>query len=275
MKKYIAVLSMSLALGASGGIYASSNGGDHGKKSVAKMKAQIAADADARAVMIKKGQSLVTSKGCAGCHGADGNSALSIYPKLAGQNAAYILKQLQNFKLPDTNGKALTEKQLNGKRLDGTKDGKYGVSPGLMNNQVKSLSKDDMTNIAAYFSSQKLKPGKADLVLKNLGERIYVGGNKVTGVPACIGCHGPAGEGNAAAMYPAIGGQHAAYTEAQIKNFRSAALVWLAHNRKDVPNTRPGRKNDINYRMQEVVLRLTDAEIKAVASYLQGLRVNR
>jgi len=273
MKKYIAVLSMSLALGASVGIYASSEGGDHGKKSVAKMKAQLAADAKDRAEMIKKGQ--VLAKKCAGCHGADGNSAISIYPKLAGQNAVYLLKQLQNFKLTDKDGKALTGKQLEGKRQDGTKGGKYGNSPGIMNSQAASLSKEDMANLAAYFSSQKLKPGKSDLALKTLGERIYVGGNKVTGVPACIGCHGPAGEGNAAAKYPAIGGQHAAYTEAQIKHFRTAALVWLAHRRKDAPRTRAGRKNDKNLRMQEVVLRLTDVEIKAVASYLQGLRVNR
>ncbi len=273
MKKYIAVLVMSLVPGVSSSLYA---GSSHGEKvDPAVMKAKAEAAAKARAAMISKGQALVKSKGCGGCHGVDGNSVIPGNPKLAGQNAAYLLKQLQNFKLQDNNGKAFTGKFLIGKRYDGTKNGKYGVSPGIMNGQVATLSQDDMLSLATYFSTQKLKPGKSDLAQKTLGKKIYIGGNIGTGVPACIGCHGPAGEGNNAALYPAIGGQHAVYTEAQLKHFRSAALVWLAHNKKESPMTRAGRKNDKGNRMQEVVLRMTDVEIKAVASYLQGLRVSQ
>ncbi|VAW81794.1 Cytochrome c4 [hydrothermal vent metagenome] len=272
MKKYIAVLVMSLVPGVSSSLYAGGGHGEHKKADPAAMKAKAEAAAKARAAVISNGQALVKSKGCGGCHGVDGNSVIAANPKLAGQNAAYLLKQLQNFKLQDKNGKPLTGKLLIGKRYDGSKNGKYGVSPGIMNGQVATLSQDEMLSLATYFSVQKLKPGKSELAQKTLGEKIYIGGNVGTGVPACIGCHGPAGAGNNAALYPAIGGQHAAYTEAQLKHFRSAALVWLAHNKKDAPMARAGRKNDKGHRMQAVVLRMTDVEIKAVASYLQGLR---
>ena len=238
MKKYIAVLIMGLVVAGSNSIYAV---GD-----------------------IAKGEA--RAKACMGCHGVDGNSAIPGFPKIAGQNATYIIKQLRDFK---------SKARMDGWKGDKTKkDSQYGVVPGTMNGQVASLSEEDILNLAAYFSSKKIKPGMSDAQLKALGKKIYTGGNKKTGVPACMGCHGPAGEGNNAALYPAIGGQHAAYTEAQLKHFRTAGLIWLAHKnaKKAIPAKRAGRKNDKEFRMQTVVLRMTDAEIKAVASYLQGLR---
>ncbi|HHJ13748.1 MAG TPA: cytochrome c4 [Gammaproteobacteria bacterium] len=167
---------------------------------------------------------------CAGCHGADGNSVNPIWPKLAGQHAKYIEKQLKDFKAGET-------------RKDATMAG-----------MVAALGEQDMADIAAYFSGQKRTPGSADESQVELGEKIYRGGNPTTGVAACIGCHSPTGSGNPAANFPSISGQHAAYVEKQLKDFASGA-----------------RKNDAGKMMRNIAARMTEEEIKAVASYVQGL----
>ena len=167
---------------------------------------------------------------CFSCHGVNGNSANPLWPKLAGQNAGYIAKQLADFKAGD-------------KRND-----------PLMMGQVMSLSPQDMADLGAFFSKQKPSPGSADPAEVTIGEKIYRGGNQATGVSACIACHGPTGAGNPAAKYPMLSGQHAAYTEKALKDFRSG-----------------NRKNDPGKMMQNIAARMTDAEIKAVSSYMQGL----
>lgn len=167
---------------------------------------------------------------CFSCHGVNGNSANPVWPKLAGQNAGYIAKQLADFKAGD-------------KRND-----------PLMMGQVMSLSPQDMADLGAFFAKQKPSPGSADPSEVAIGEKIYRGGNQATGVSACIACHGPTGAGNPAAKYPMLSGQHAAYTEKALKDFRSGT-----------------RKNDPGKMMQNIAARMTDAEIKAVSSYMQGL----
>jgi cytochrome c553 len=167
---------------------------------------------------------------CFSCHGVNGNSANPLWPKLAGQNAGYIAKQLADFKAGD-------------KRND-----------PLMMGQVMSLSPQDMADLGAFFAKQKPSPGSADPAEVTIGEKIYRGGNQATGVSACIACHGPTGAGNPAAKYPMLSGQHAAYTEKALKDFRSG-----------------NRKNDPGKMMQNIAARMTDAEIKAVSSYMQGL----
>ena len=166
---------------------------------------------------------------CQGCHGADGNSANPLWPKLAGQHPNYIAKQLADFK--------------SGARKDPT-----------MSAMVAPLSEADMQNLAAFYSGQVLKVGAANEKLVAKGERIYRGGNAESGVAACIACHGPRGAGNPAARYPAVGGQHAAYVEKSLKDFKSGA-----------------RSNDAGDIMQAVAARMTDAEVKAVAEYISGL----
>ncbi len=116
------------------------------------------------------------------------------------------------------------------------------------------LTDEDMQDLAAYFASQPLKTGAADESLVELGEKIYRGGNPSTGVSACIGCHGPSGAGNPAAKFPALSGQHAKYIENQLVAFRSGA-----------------RGNDAGKMMRSVAERMTEKEIKAVSSYVQGL----
>ena len=169
---------------------------------------------------------------CAACHGADGNSVVPNWPKIAGQHAAYLQRQLSLIKTGD---RTVVE----------------------MAGIVISLSEQDMADLAAYFSSQTASPGLTDEVLRASGERLYRSGNPDTDIPACMSCHGPAGEGNPLSGYPHLAGQHSVYTEKMLTGFR-AGTTWGAE--------------DANSKvMTDVSKRLTDAEIKAVASYVQGL----
>ncbi|PXF32969.1 cytochrome C [Pokkaliibacter plantistimulans] len=181
------------------------------------------ADGDAKA-----GQPLTAI--CAACHGADGNSMAPNFPKLAGQGEEYLLKQMTDIKAGTRQVPEMT---------------------GLLNN----LSDQDMANVAAYFASQKVAPGAAKPELAELGATIYSAGIADKGVPACQACHSPTGSGNTLARFPHLGGQHATYTETQLKNFRIGA-----------------RNNDPSMMMRDVAARMSDAEIAAVASYIQGLR---
>jgi len=133
---------------------------------------------------------------CSTCHGADGNSELSMNPKLAGQGANYIVKQLMDYK--------------SGARENAT-----------MAAMVGSLSPQDMQDIAAWYSSQQVTLSGADAEKLELGQRIYRGGNKELGVAACTACHSPTGSGNAPAGFPSLSGQHVDYTLTQLKSFRS------------------------------------------------------
>ena len=114
-----------------------------------------------------------------------------------------------------------------------------------------------MADIAAYFSSQTAGAGLTDESLRAAGELLYRSGNPQTGVPACMSCHGPAGEGNPLSGYPHLAGQHAAYSEKMLTGFR-AGTTW-------------GADDASSKIMTDVTKRMTDEEIKAVASYIQGL----
>lgn len=133
---------------------------------------------------------------CAACHGADGNSAVGMYPKLAGQHPEYIAKQLQNFK--------------SGERKN-----------AIMGGMAATLSPEDMDNVGAYFGSQAPKPGTAKSNgAGSVGEKIFKGGIPGLGVPACASCHGPAGAG-IPVQFPRLAGQHSDYIATQLKSFRA------------------------------------------------------
>ncbi len=177
------------------------------------------------------------SQSCAACHGADGNSPAPTFPKLAGQNEKYLIKQLQDIQ--------------------------SGARPvPTMAGQLDGMDEEDFADIAAYFAKQQGSVGQANPELAEKGEAIYRGGIVERGIPACTGCHSPAGEGNASAGFPMLSGQHAAYTEAQLKSFRAAA-----------DGDESGRMNDgeETKTMRTVAFQLSDNEIKALASYIQGL----
>lgn len=169
---------------------------------------------------------------CAACHGADGNSMVPMWPKIAGQHAAYLERQLGLIKSGDRPVPEMAS-----------------ISMGL--------NEQDMADLAAYFSGQLTSAGTTEEALRINGERLYRAGNSNTDVPACMSCHGPIGEGNPLAGYPSLAGQHTVYTEKMLKGFRSGQK-W-------------GEDDSNSKIMTEVSLRLTDDEIKAVSSYIQGL----
>lgn len=183
---------------------------------------------------------------CAGCHGADGNSPIPTNPKLNGQNEKYIVKQLEDFTKPANNG---------------------GRNSPMMAGMAASLSAADRANLAAFYAAQNPQTVAAPALSDDdiaIGERIYRAGNEATGVPACIGCHGPQGKGNAPAGWPRLAGQHASYVTAQLQAFRVAAQ-YPEDNSK-------GRRNDGDGKMmRDASSRLTDREIEAVSAYIQGL----
>lgn len=165
---------------------------------------------------------------CAACHGADGNSAIALNPKLAGQHPEYLLKQLTNFK--------------EGKRAN-----------AVMAGMVANLSKEDMKGLADYFAGQKQTLAKAKSNgAGSLGEKIYRGGIAASGVPACAACHGANGAG-IPKQYPRLAGQHADYALQQLRTLRTA-------ERANAPM------------MMTIAAKMTDAEMQAVADYMQGLR---
>ena len=167
---------------------------------------------------------------CGACHGADGNSLAPNFPKIAGQGERYLVKQITDIK----NGDRQVPEML-----------------GF----VMGLSETDIADIAAYYAGQEASGGAADAALVEAGKRIFLGGNEATGVPACIACHSADGKGIAAAGFPRVAGQHAAYTEKQLKDFYNAK-----------------RTNDASNVMRDIASRMHMDEIKAVSSYIQGLK---
>ncbi len=170
---------------------------------------------------------------CLACHGQDGNSqSAALGPKIAGQHPQYTARQLALFK--------------SGER-----------EAPVMAPMAMGLSEQDMLDLAAYYASQTVNPGVADDTQVALGAQIYRAGNPVSGVPACQACHGPQGKGNPLSGYPMLSGQHAQYTIDKLNAFRDGA-VW-------------GKDNRANAVMAGVSANLTDAEIQAVSSFIEGL----
>lgn len=182
------------------------------------------------------------SAACAACHGMDGNSADPQYPKLAGQHERYIARMLALFKAGERENP-------------------------VMQPFAATLSPQDMRDIGAYFASKTALPGLADdsvihpenpaETYASRGQGLYRGGRRETGLPACMACHGPTGRGNPGPAYPEIGGQHSKYTKDMLTRFRSGVVLGKAE-----------RANPI---MAQVAAQLSDEDITALASYLEGL----
>lgn len=196
--------------------------------------AQVHAQAKAAAMPdAAKGQQ-IASQVCAACHNADGNSTITANPKLAQQHAHYLQKQLTDYTVRAGEQKPARENSI-------------------MNGMAASLSEQDRRNVAAWYSNQTAKPGTArNKDTLELGQQIWRAGIPGKSLPACIGCHNPTGAGNPI-QYPRLAGQHSEYTEATLKAFRDGT------RRNNVP-------------MQQIAARMTDAEMRAVADFIQGLR---
>lgn len=188
----------------------------------------------------EKAETAKIANSCNSCHGKKGRGNKSKSPKLAGQSAKYIYAQLQAFK-----NRTRKNSQMTG--------------------QIDKYTDQQLRDLSAFFAAQPAKIGAANEELAVLGEEIYRAGNETTGVPACTGCHGPRGNGNAAAGYPALSGQFDKYVVAQLKKYRSADRYIVA-DEKDLEKKFPLAKV-----MYGVAKNMTDAEIDAVSSYIQGL----
>ena len=180
----------------------------------------------------KKGEAL--AKGlCAACHASDGNSVIPSNPILAGQHYSYLKNQLNYFQVKEGENKAKRENAV-----------MLGIASGL--------SSDDIDNLSAYYSQQKIKPSYAsNIELAKAGEVVYKAGDDIRGIPSCSSCHGPRGLG-VPGQFPRISGQHATYTASTLKSYKNGS-----------------RAN--NNQMMEISSRLTEGQINALAEYLAGL----
>jgi cytochrome c553 len=155
-----------------------------------------------------------------------------MYPKIAGQNEAYIVKQINDFKADTTRKNA------------------------IMKGMVASLSDADAADIGAYYQSQNVSAAATfDESKIAAGKEMYKGGDLQKGIPACQACHGPNGSGTAGVGYPAVGGQYVDYNLAQLKAFKDGT-----------------RTNDDKSLMREIVAKMSEEDMIAVANYMASLK---
>lgn len=183
---------------------------------------------------------------CAACHGADGNPSDPQYPRIAGQSERYIARQLALF--------------ANGQRTS-------GMAP-VMVPFAQTLSAQDMRDVGAYFATQKSGASLADdgvvkggaydgMKFYEVGQKLYRSGDTARGIPACMACHGPTGAGNPGPAYPHVGGQQQAYVVRRLQEYQAGTTTETDASHFNI--------------MAQVAKPLTEQEIQALGSYLQGL----
>ncbi|HEV2620903.1 MAG TPA: c-type cytochrome [Frateuria sp.] len=195
--------------------------------------AQPAAPAEATAA-VKAGDAAAgqgKAAACGACHGMDGNSSDAQYPKLAGQNEAYIVRQLTHFKAAQRQNP-------------------------IMMGMAAPLSEQDMHDLGAYFASKRSLPGVADAALVEQGEKLFRQGDTDRGIPACMACHSIDGRGNPGAAYPQLTSQHAQYVEKTLKSWHDGTTWGDDAQAKIMPS---------------IAKKLDDKDIAALASYVEGL----
>jgi cytochrome c553 len=178
---------------------------------------------------------------CTACHGVNGNSVNPEWPVLAGQNAAYIREQLAAFKSKTRNN-------------------------AIMAPIIEPLTEQDFADLAAFFSQQTPSGLEADPSYWKAGEALYKSGDAARNIPACSACHGPSGQGNSGAGYPALRAQHSVYTVKQLQDYLTKNRYRDAADAATVHATRNSAM------MTTIAARLTPEDIRNLASYLQGLR---
>ncbi|HTY93442.1 MAG TPA: c-type cytochrome [Steroidobacteraceae bacterium] len=177
--------------------------------------------------------------GCSACHGPNGNSINSQWPKLAGQNAVYLAEQLHLFK--------------------------SGVRPNsIMLGMSVNLSESDIDSLAVFYQAQTPTGGEADAAMWKAGEILYRFGDPSREIPACSACHGPTGRGNTLADYPALRAQFADYVAKQLGDYAGGVRYGAA--KSGAPVSRNG------YIMETIAKRLNADDIKHLAAYIQGMR---
>lgn len=177
---------------------------------------------------------------CLACHGVNGNSANPEWPNLAGQNAAYVREQLTLFRAGHRNN-------------------------AVMYPLAMTLTDEDIGDLAAYFAAQTPTGLEADPATYKAGEALYRGGDRARNIPSCASCHGPVGLGNAGSGYPALRAQHAPYTIKQLLDYANDQRYV------DLTAGTPTRSRN-GHMMSTIAKRLTEADQRNLASYIQGLR---
>lgn len=182
---------------------------------------------------------------CAACHGTDGNPSIPMYPRIAGQSERYTAHQMALIASGQRGGMAVAMVPF-----------------------VQDLTPQDMRDIGAYYATQKAGAGLADdsliadgtykgMKFYEVGQQLYRGGDTARGIPACMACHGPSGAGNPGPAYPHVGGQHQDYVARRLQEYRTGTSTEKDPTLFNV--------------MAQVTQALTDQEIQALATYLQGL----
>lgn len=208
---------------------------DHAAKPAADTHTMDHGDAEEVKPVGDAEQGKAKSQTCMACHSTDGNSMVPEYPKIAGQQPAYIYQQLKAFKA--------------GERKN-----------ALMAPMAAPLSDQDMLDLAAYYSQQTTSQGSANPDLVEQGKTIYRVGVTSKGIPACMSCHGPTGHGNNAAKFPSLRAQHAAYTVLQLKNYQSGERAGDANGQNQIM-------------MRQIAQKMSEQDMQAAATYIQGLKV--
>ena len=184
---------------------------------------------------------------CLACHGPNGNSTNGEWPNLAGQNAAYVERQLHL-------------------QHDGRRTGKVGdAAAAMMPAMAVTLSDQDIEDVAAYYAQQTPTGLEADPSYWQAGQKLYRSGDRTRGIPACAACHGPVGRGNPAAGYPALRGQQSIYVVKQLSAYSTD--VRYSKNEKGA-----SYGGDYATIMHTIAARLTDEDMRNLASYIQGMR---
>ena len=184
---------------------------------------------------------------CLACHGPGGNSSNSEWPSLAGQNAAYVERQLHLLH-------------------DGRRVGKTGdAAASLMPPMAATLSDQDIEDVAAYYAMQTPTGLESDPSYWEAGQQLYRSGDRARGIPSCAACHGPVGRGNPTAGYPALRGQQSMYLIKQLGAYSSDARYT-----KNAKGASEGGDNAAI--MHTIAARLTDTDMRDLASYIQGMR---
>jgi cytochrome c553 len=171
----------------------------------------------------------IETTGCASCHGQRGQGIVASYPKLAGQHKKYFVFQMLAFK--------------SGQRENLT-----------MQAIAAKMSLSEIEQLASYYASQAISNGLAEQKQIERGQQLFRYGDKKRGLPACMACHGPAGEGNTLAGIPMLAGQYTNYTQAQLVAYRAKQ-----------------RSTDSNELMRSIAGQLSEQDIFAVANYISGL----
>jgi cytochrome c553 len=181
-------------------------------------------------VFAKENSPPPVNKICVSCHGTQGRTSNPQWPNIAGQHPKYFIKQLKDMQNPTLR------------------------DVPVMSALVKTLSSQEMDDLAAYYAKMPLAQSNTAKQLLLRGEQIYRSGDFAQKITACIACHGPKGTGNDSAGFPVLSGQHAEYTILQLIAFKNAK-----------------RTNDLNHIMQTICSRMSQEDMAAIAQYIENL----